>query len=455
MPLLSVIVPVYNVEQYLPQCLESLTNQTFQDMEIICVNDGSTDASLSIMREYAGRDSRITIVDKANTGYGHSMNVGLKKAAGEYIGIVESDDFAEQTMFAKLMDTALFHKADMVKANYYTIKDNEKTFVNNLRDFPYDTAFCPRKEFPKFFYILQSIWSAIYKRDFLESNNILFNETPGASFQDVSFAFKAISCAEKVVLIKDGVLNYRIDNPQSSVYAPDKSHCIYDEIVSIEKFLALRKDLADTCRFIFEPLRFKLHRENYWRAVDKNKFSVLRRCVESYRQTSAENFVKKYWNESDWGKVHEFINNGNEFLWRWLSPREYARTVLWGFLAYILRFNHVVIYGAGQVATEVLPLLINNGITIDAIGVADDKDNPQKLCDISVVTVDKLSFSKDSVVIITAVGAKSQIEVITFLQKNGYNNIFPLTGELRHVLRGFATIMSEEIDFLMKGEGSV
>ena len=92
MPKVSLIVPTYNVEQYLVECMESITNQTLEDIEVICINDGSTDGSLSILQSYADKDKRIIIVDKENGGYGIGMNIGLEMATGEYIGIVEPDE---------------------------------------------------------------------------------------------------------------------------------------------------------------------------------------------------------------------------------------------------------------------------------------------------------------------------------------------------------------------------
>ena len=128
----SILVPIYNVEKYLRQCLESVVNQTLKDIEIICINDGSTDSSPEIIREFASRDSRIKVIDKPNTGYGHSMNQGLKAATGEYIGIVESDDFAELNMFEVLYNTAKSNGAEIVKSNYWSLVDKYSNFVNLL-----------------------------------------------------------------------------------------------------------------------------------------------------------------------------------------------------------------------------------------------------------------------------------------------------------------------------------
>ena len=110
----SVIVPICNVEKYLEQCLMSLSAQTLQEMEIICINDGSKDGSSAIAHKFAAKDTRFRVIDKENSGYGKTMNLGLSLAQGEYVGIVESDDFIEPKMFSYLYELADKHRADVV-----------------------------------------------------------------------------------------------------------------------------------------------------------------------------------------------------------------------------------------------------------------------------------------------------------------------------------------------------
>ena len=112
---ISVLVPIYNVEKYLPECLDSLISQTLKDIEIICINDGSTDSSLQIIKRYAKKDSRIIVINKKNSGYGDSMNQGLAKATGEYIAIVESDDYIDEDAWENLYKLAKKHNADIVR----------------------------------------------------------------------------------------------------------------------------------------------------------------------------------------------------------------------------------------------------------------------------------------------------------------------------------------------------
>ena len=115
----SIVVPVYNVEQYLRECLDSLINQTLEDIEIICVNDGSTDGSLSILREYESNDSRVKVIDKPNAGYGQTMNVGMDVASGEYVGVVDSDDCVATDMYERLYQIAKQEDLELIKADFY------------------------------------------------------------------------------------------------------------------------------------------------------------------------------------------------------------------------------------------------------------------------------------------------------------------------------------------------
>lgn len=113
----SVLVPVYNVKPYLRQCLDSLKAQTLGSIEFVCIDDGSTDGSGEILDAYAAGDARFRVIHKANSGYGASMNVGLRAAQGKYIGIVESDDFADAGMFEALHEAAEAQQSDIVKSN--------------------------------------------------------------------------------------------------------------------------------------------------------------------------------------------------------------------------------------------------------------------------------------------------------------------------------------------------
>ena len=237
---ISILVPIYNVEQYLEQCLDSLAGQTLKDIEIICINDGSTDNSLKIIKRYLEKDERFLVIDKKNTGYGDSMNRGLGIAKGEYIGIVEPDDFIELNAFEKLYYFANKTKADIVRANYYHYtkgKNQKKNYITpNVAKKNTDA-----KSTPELFRFPPAIWSAIYRRDFIENWNITFLSTPGASYQDTGFYFKTLISAQKIFLLEDAFLHYRTDNNNSSVKSDKKVFEIIAEHQSIREFIEANK----------------------------------------------------------------------------------------------------------------------------------------------------------------------------------------------------------------------
>lgn len=243
MPAVSVLIPCYNAEKYLRQCLDSVVGQTLKDLEILCINDGSTDSTLSIMREYAARDSRIRILDKPNSGYGDSMNKALDMATGEYLGLVESDDWADAKMFEALYLAAKEYDCDMVKSNFYDYLGGSSTLHEII--LPQDAGVLLRPlERNAIFSSTCYIWTALYRRSWLKEQNIRFLPTPGASYQDTSFNFKALACARRAWFLREAFLHYRRDNANSSVFSSGKAYSICEEYHEIERFIGERKEFS-------------------------------------------------------------------------------------------------------------------------------------------------------------------------------------------------------------------
>ena len=217
----SVLIPVCNVGKYLSKCIDSVIKQTLQEIEIICINDGSTDNSLKILREYEKKDDRIKIIDKVNSGYGDSMNHGLRAATGEYIGIVESDDFISPTMFEKLYSLSNNGNVDIIKSNFYNYYDDGTEMPNAEPDT--DRINIPDSEEP--FTLLEngtiswghpSVWSAIYRREFLIKNNITFIPAKGGGWVDNPFYYETLCTAESIMWTNKPFYYYRKTNPTSS-----------------------------------------------------------------------------------------------------------------------------------------------------------------------------------------------------------------------------------------------
>ena len=238
----SIIIPTYNVEDYLRECMESVTRQTLKDIEIICINDGSTDGSLKILKEYADKDSRIILIDKENEGYGVGMNIGLDKATGEYIGIVEPDDFVPLNMYEDLYETAKKNDLDFVKADFYRFTRNSNNgnmeLIYNHLDASgenYNQVINPFEK-PYITTFIMNTWSGIYRREYIEKYHIRHNTTPGASFQDNGFFWQTFIYAKRCMFIDKPYYMNRRDNPNSSVNNKQKVYCMnveYDFIRDI------------------------------------------------------------------------------------------------------------------------------------------------------------------------------------------------------------------------------
>lgn len=218
-PRVSYIVPVYNPGKYLAQALDSAKSQTLTDIEIICINDGSTDGSLEMLRSYAAADPRFRVIDKQNAGYGAACNRGLKEATGEWIAILEPDDYLDTDMAEKMIAFAesFNERIDIVKTPYWRIRMPEvpgqkrlncsyKNLVKHRKQ-PFSIA-----EATAYMTHHPSIWSAFYRRSYLEDKHIHFPEIPGAGWADNPFMIEALLQTDRIAYLDEPFYNYREDS---------------------------------------------------------------------------------------------------------------------------------------------------------------------------------------------------------------------------------------------------
>lgn len=210
-PKVSVVVPIYGVEKYLHQCVDSILAQTLKDIEIILVDDGSKDRCPEIVDEYAKKDPRIVAVHQPNGGYGKAVNHGIELARGEYIGIVEPDDWIDITMYQKLYEKITETESDVVKSLFFYFYGNLRE--DNLLAEKYD-FFIPEYPFkiedcPDFLYRHPSIWDCLYRKSFLEKNNIRIMEAPGAGWTDNLFQVQTLCLADKISFIDESLYYWR------------------------------------------------------------------------------------------------------------------------------------------------------------------------------------------------------------------------------------------------------
>lgn len=299
-PKLSILVPVYNVEEYLSLCLESIKNQSFRNFECLLINDGSTDNSLEILKNFAKNDKRFRVIDKKNSGYGASLNLGIKEAKGEYIGIVEPDDFIHRDFY----DILLEYDDEIVKSSlmYFYGKTwktiPERVFHEVRKDVPKNGFKIRPNENKRIFLVNPTIWSAIYKREMLEKNKIKFLETPGASYQDAGFQFKTFASAKSIFCIEKPLYYYRKDNDNSSVKSDKKVEAVKTEFDSIDQFIKKKKEfqeIADACRF-------RSYNWNLNRLKIKNALKFAKLAKKDFKN---KNFNPKYFISEKHARAYE------------------------------------------------------------------------------------------------------------------------------------------------------
>ena len=220
-PRISVLIPVYNSSEYLEQSIGSLLNQTFEDFELICANDGSTDDSLDILNNFASKDSRVKVFDKENGGCGSARNRALEEAKGRYVYFFNPEDKIPKTTFWDAYRHAIYNDSDMVIFKAKTFDDNgtnDKTFFELQKTLP-------KKSFGMYTFDYHEIknhvlsgcfapWSKLYKKEFLDSYED-FRFYQGLSFDDIPFHVKSILRARKISFINKVLYYYRVGNANS------------------------------------------------------------------------------------------------------------------------------------------------------------------------------------------------------------------------------------------------
>ncbi len=200
---ISIIIPIYNVEKYLRECLDSILAQSFQDFEIICVDDGSADSSLAILQEYKTKDDRFVILQQRHSGAGAARNNGIKLARGEYIQLLDADDYFEQTLLEDMFAHAKQHNADLtvcsskkVDASGNIIESGNPLWPLDIDKVPLEQPFC-WKDFPEdifnFFCVIP--WNKLYLKKLITDNNLFFQNIKSSN--DLAFSHLARICAKK------------------------------------------------------------------------------------------------------------------------------------------------------------------------------------------------------------------------------------------------------------------
>jgi glycosyltransferase EpsH len=233
--MLSIIVPVYNCEKYIGRCVDSIINSLYLDIELIIINDGSTDNTKLILDYYRKEDNRIKIINQKNKGISAARNLGLQKASGEYVTFLDADDWIEPDTYKKMLNKMIIEEADLIMCGVY----NE--FRNKTKKSLYfeDNIYYVRNDISKYFseYFIDNggvVWNKIYKRDIIVNNDISFINRKLVLQEDELFNINYFLNINKVVTISDFLIHYRV---RKSSITKKKIDNIYEKKIEIIEYI--------------------------------------------------------------------------------------------------------------------------------------------------------------------------------------------------------------------------
>ena len=258
-PIVSVIIPCYNAQDNLAQCIDSILGQTLEQIQIICVDDGSSDATLEILQDYQARDPRVLVIRQQNAGAGAARNRGLEQATGEYLSFLDADDFFEPDMLEKAVAAAEKWQAEFVvfrSDRYYPAKDRYEDMPWAVRnsDLPPYMPFSYRQLTDNVFLSFVGwAWDKLFRRSFVEKHSLRFQEQ--RTTNDMLFVFSALICAGRIAVIQDVLAHQRRGAGDTLSVTREKSwHCFYDALIALRErlvregvFWELEQDFINYC----------------------------------------------------------------------------------------------------------------------------------------------------------------------------------------------------------------
>lgn len=293
-PCVSVIIPIYNVEKYLKTCLDSLINQTLTEIEMICVNDGSTDKSPEILEEFAQKDERIKIINKENEGIGAARKTGLDAACGQFIAFVDSDDWLKPEALEELYKNAISNNSDLVMFDLLRYDENHDHF-NSEAGINLESFFKNEKiNFERFTFTYKDIkpyllnksfaaWTKLYKTEILRSYDD-FYFPKHTTKEDVPFHVQVMLRAKKISYCPQKLYIYRISNIGSISNVSSKSRKVFDIFQIIKIVEDILNENEKTNEFRYEFATFKISQLIHW----------MKKCLTEFKKEFFDKTKKEF-----------------------------------------------------------------------------------------------------------------------------------------------------------------
>ncbi len=296
---ISIIIPVYNVERYLRECLDSILNQSLADLEIILINDGSTDSSLNILEEYAEKDSRFIVVSQENQGAGTARNRGIELAKGEYLAFVDPDDYIETDAMEILYNYIKKNNAQVVQFRYREFNDYSKKY-SKPAPFPkilkknnneyYNMKDIKRGHLYRFG---MAVWNRIYSAEFIKDSHIVF--APARCNEDNLFSLSMLIKADKIYYLDKVLYTYRCRKSSITAGISDINFEVFRVIELFKRFL-IQNNLFDELEYEFKEYMLNLLVFSYQRIPNSSHEKFKNRCLEFISEKEFNKIKSKFFN---------------------------------------------------------------------------------------------------------------------------------------------------------------
>ncbi len=403
-------MPSLNVVDYINECILSAINQTLDEYEILCIDAGSIDGTCDILQKYSNQyPDKVKIINSDVKSYGYQVNLGIKKALGEYIAILESDDYVESFMYKLLVDVAQKTECDMVRADYksfYTLENGKRVFFENElfgNDIDKYEHIIDVKDNEYIYKNDYSIWKGIYRRKFLLENDIWLNESKGAAYQDIGFMVKTLSSCERCYYINKKCYCYRMDRPTSSsnigkgidyCYAEFKS-LLVDEYNSNQYFL---KGLYLRMAYAFAGELHKLISEGNYDILDDEKIKKLEFLQRSIKKAIDKKII-------DVGSIsdneYKAVFKYDEFISEELAQYSNYKNRFEKFIR-LANSREVIVFGSGKIGIYIVGKLLIKGIKISKVWDNNDKKWGEYIYDVKIEGPENIITSGKSRIYIVA-----------------------------------------------------
>ena len=405
-PAVSVIVPVYNVEKYLEECLDSLKHQTWRDFEAICIDDGATDGSGAILDRFAKEDPRFRVIHKENGGYGKAVNLGMNLAKGETFCILESDDSAVPEMLEILLKAKEKSGADVVRGIINECYGELRLPLNMYGDIPMNTLI-HTADYPSLV-IRPTVYSALYDLPAVRKTKVRVPETPGASFQDMGLTFAVTLRLKTEYIVPVPLVNYRVMRPGASVTVPDQWNAVQaqqsfmQETAGKDAYGAQLAAAAAFHTFVWEWERSGMRED---RLEDlRKKAEELGRGLRREAMSEEDRIMLDSLLAGDLTAAERRKSRREDNI-RWLREKASEKPIC--------------LYGAGKGGLNMLRYLLRIGIRPECF-VTSFSESPKEYCGLPVVPVGQADRSS---LCILSVYAKNLTEIEKAASEHGFSEI--------------------------------